>query len=176
MGGLARLRIYGTLFRKKVKSVKRTINLASILEGAKVIAYSDAHFGHPTNMLMPDLPINMGDGWETARRRGPGYDWAIIELGSSGIIKDVVIGTKFFKGNYPHHFNLQYYSGKKFTKNANITRASKTWKYLINDTKLAANSRKKIKITNNENISYVRLNIFPDGGISRIKVNGIIKK
>ena len=77
------------------------VDLAYIFNGAKSLAWSDAHYGHPDKMLGPGRGINMGDGWETKRRRGPGHDWTIIRLGHPGTIKRVIVDTAFFKGNFP---------------------------------------------------------------------------
>jgi len=101
-GGVARLRIYGevrpdeTLFKPG-----ETIDLIGMRNGGRALCCSDEHYGSMHNMNLPDLGTYMGDGWETARRRGPGNDWAVFELGKRGVIEELEIDTAFFKGNYP---------------------------------------------------------------------------
>ena len=77
------------------------IDLVSVRSGAHLVDTSDRFFGEPVNMLMPYPAANMGDGWETKRRRGPGHDWSVVRLGIEGAIRRVEIATTHFKGNYP---------------------------------------------------------------------------
>ena len=86
---------------------ERRHDLASILNGGLVLGASDMHFGAKDNMIMPGRAMNMGDGWETRRRRGPGYDWAIVRLGAPGVISRVEIDTNHFKGNYPDSASIE---------------------------------------------------------------------
>src|ERR1700712_71139 len=91
-GGIARLRVYGEAYFDWSKvGASDEIDLAYIFNGAKSLAWSDAHYGHPDKILGPGRGRNMGDGWETKRRRGPGHDWAIIRLGHAGIIKRAIV-------------------------------------------------------------------------------------
>ena len=86
-GGVARLRVYGevAIDWARVARSGRAVDLASIMNGGLVLGASDMHFGAKDNMIMPGRAKNMGDGWETRRRRGPGYDWAIVRLGAPGV-------------------------------------------------------------------------------------------
>jgi allantoicase len=68
--------LYGSI--AKSKKLKKKINLASLLDGASVIACNNEHFGKAENILAPGKAKNMGDGWETRRRRGKGNDWLIL--------------------------------------------------------------------------------------------------
>ena len=65
------------------------------------------HFGAKDNLIMPGRSANMGDGWETRRRRGPGHDWLILRLGGPGLVEKVEIDTNHFKGNYPDTASLE---------------------------------------------------------------------
>ena len=87
-GGVARLRVYGDVVVdwKRSRAPARAVDLAAIQNGGLVLGASDMHYGAKDNMMMPGRAINMGDGWETRRRRGPGYDWAIVRLGAPGVI------------------------------------------------------------------------------------------
>ena len=137
------------------------------------MACSDEHFGMAENLLLPFKSKNMGNGWETKRRRGSGYDWVVIKLGKSGLIEKFNIETHFFKGNYPSHCSVQ---GLYSIKNININKLineSKNWEYLIKNKNLKPNSSLKINLTKQiKKINYLKLNIYPDGGISRIRAIG----
>ena len=105
-GGVARLKLFGDLEVHHEISAKK-IDLASVLNGAKIVACSDEHFGVAQNIISPGKSINMGNGWETKRRRGKGFDWVIIKLANIGIVNDIVLQTHHFKGNYPASFSIQ---------------------------------------------------------------------
>ena len=105
-GGVARLRIYGEI-RADFTDVDGYVDLAAVEHGGRPIACSDQHYGSVHNLLAPGRGRNMGDGWETARRRGPGNDWVIIALGQPGVIERAEIDTAHFKGNYPDRVSLE---------------------------------------------------------------------
>ena len=117
----------------------------------------------------------MGNGWETRRRRGNGHDWIIISLGFLGIPKEFEINTHFFKGNYPDSFSIQANMEKRIQSIKSIVNKSKRWKTIIKKTKLKANSSLKIKNNYIKNINYIKINLFPDGGISRFRARGKVK-
>ena len=175
-GGVARLRIYGSMEIKKIKK-KKIINLASVLNGASVIAYNNEHFGKAENILAPGSGKNMGDGWETRRSRGKNFDWLILKCAAAGKIKKIQIDTHHFKGNYPDMCSLQatYLNGKISAKS--IVNKSKKWKLLLNKVKLHAHKKHNFqnKIMKNKKVNYIKINIFPDGGISRIRVFGRVE-
>ena len=116
----------------------------------------------------------MGDGWETRRSRGKNFDWIIIKCSTAGKIDRIQIDTHHFKGNYPDKCSIQatYIDNKLSSKN--IVKKSKRWKLLLNKTKLYAHKKHnfKNKIMRNKKINYIRINIFPDGGISRVRIFG----
>ena len=163
-GGVARLRVYGeaVIDWSRVARQRRAVDLAAALNGGLVIDASDRHYGNPNNMLMPGRARNMGEGWETRRRRGPGHDWAIIRLGTPGVITKVEIDTNHYKGNYPESASLEGLL------------ADGTWVELLPQIKLRAHHRlvASRELRNHDAVSQVRLNIFPDGGISRLRVYG----
>ena len=173
-GGIARLRLFGNIDLSKEKSPKNEFDLASVLNGSKVVACSDEHFGRAENLLSPGKSKNMGNGWETKRRRGPGFDWVIIQLGWAGRISSFEINTHFFKGNYPSHFSIQASSKLKYTSFKSLVTLSKKWQYIINDTNLKPNTSLIVnnKLLKNKDTNLIKLNIFPDGGISRFRIYG----
>ena len=163
-GGVARLRVYGDaeVDWRRLAKAGRPIDLAAIEHGGLAIDASDTHYGTPNNMLMPGRAPNMGDGWETKRRRGPGYDWAIVRLGTPGIISRVEIDTNHYKGNYPDSASLEGLL------------ADGAWSELLPQTKLRPHHRHFFakELRQAGLVSRVRLNIYPDGGVSRLRVYG----
>ncbi len=173
-GGVARLRLYGNISKENNNLRNKKINLASLLNGASVIACNNEHFGKAENILAPGKAKNMGDGWETRRRRDKGFDWLILNSIKGDKIDKIEISTHHFKGNYPSHCSLQaaYISGKK--SSSTIVKSSNKWKFLLNKTNLSANKTHKFinKLMKNNKINFIKINIFPDGGISRFKIFG----
>jgi allantoicase len=174
-GGVARLRVHGDaeIDWTTIARSKRVLDLASILNGGLVLGASDMHFGAKGNMIMPGRAKNMGDGWETRRRRGPGHDWAIVRLGAPGMISRVEIDTNHFKGNFPDRASIEGCfrprAGLDALKNSD-------WTELLPSTQLRASHRHFFskELRSAGVVSHVRLNIFPDGGISRLRVHGTV--
>jgi len=177
-GGVARLRLFGNIDLSKEKFLKKKFDLASVLNGTKIIACSDEHFGKAENILSPGKSKNMGNGWETKRRRGKGNDWVILKLGTKGLISHFEINTHYFKGNYPSHFSIQVSSFSNISSIKKIVQKSHKWKTILKNIKLKPNNTLTIKpnIQSNDYTSMIRLNIYPDGGISRFRVFGKVKK
>ena len=115
----------------------------------------------------------MGDGWETRRRREPGNDWMIVKLGASGHIERVELDTAHYKGNYPDRCSLQAALVKGGTDQAVITQ-SMFWPELLPQQKLAADKIHKFEkqLRGDGPVSHVKLNIYPDGGVSRLRIFG----
>jgi allantoicase len=173
-GGVARLRLYGSISKENVKFEKKIINLASLLNGSSIIACNNEHFGKAENILAPGKAKNMGDGWETRRRRDKGYDWLILNTVKGNKINKIEISTHHFKGNFPHYCSLQASFIPKKQTSLLIVKNSNKWKYLLNKVKLSANKTHKFtnKLMKNNKINFIKINIFPDGGISRFKIFG----
>jgi allantoicase len=176
-GGVARLRVYGeaVVDWNGIARAGRPVDLASIRLGGLVLGASDMHFGAKDNMIMPGRATNMGDGWETRRRRGPGHDWAIVRLGTSGTLTKVEIDTNHFKGNYPDSASLE---GCLAPGAALAPLASAAWREILPRMPLRADHRHfySKELAAGGPVSHVRLNIFPDGGISRLRVHGTVDK
>ena len=160
-------------------SMQGLVNLASPKMGTKILAFSDDFFGEVTRMLNDKDPIfiedkydNHGkwmDGWESKRRRDGGNDWAILKLGSSGIISKIEIDTSYFTGNFPPFFSLEgIYSKTEPNKDSN-------WKSLIAKTNLVGDCKNNFELNLKEKFNFVRLQIFPDGGVARIRLFGEVK-
>lgn len=173
-GGLARLRVYGTpRFDPKELDVDGFTDLVAALNGGTIVAANNEHFGLATNLLLPGRGVNMGDGWETRRRREPGSDWCIVALARPGIIDSIEVDTCHFKGNYPDRCSIQATSQAGGTRESLVTQ-SMFWPTLLPEQKLDMDRRHffKEQIIAMPAISHVRLNIHPDGGVSRLRLRG----
>jgi len=174
-GGVARLRVFGEVAVdwRQVAPRGRAVDLASIRHGGLVLGASDMHFGARDNLIMPGRAKNMGDGWETRRRRGLGHDWAIVRLGAPGTIARLEIDTNHFKGNYPDSASLE---GCLAPGAAFDALSSVTWTEILPRTKLRPHHRHLLanELHRAGPVSHIRLNIFPDGGISRLRVYGTL--
>jgi allantoicase len=174
-GGVARLRVFGdaVVDWPRLIGAGRPIDLADIRNGGLVLGASDMHFGAKDNIIMPGRAKNMGDGWETKRRRGPGHDWAIVRLGAAGTVTRVEIDTNHFKGNYPERASLD---GCLETDGGLAALASAEWFELLPPSRLKAHHRHFFarELARDRRVSHVRLNIFPDGGVSRLRVHGTV--
>ncbi|RKP52667.1 allantoicase [Trinickia fusca] len=175
-GGVARLRVYG---QPQVDwagtNRSELVDLAAMENGAHVVAANNQHFGAASNLLMPGRGVNMGDGWETRRRREPGNDWAIIALAHPGAIKRIEVDTAYFKGNYPDRCSIQaaYVSGG--TDSSLVTQAM-FWPVLLGEQKLQMDKQHfyESEIAALGAVTHVRLNIIPDGGVSRLRLWGVL--
>jgi allantoicase len=174
-GGVARFRAHGEVLVdwSRVARSRRPVDLASISKGGLVLDASDMHFGAKDNMIMPGRAKNMGDGWETRRRRGPGHDWAIVRLGAPGLVTCVEIDTNHFKGNYPESASLE---GCLAGPETSFAAACADWSEILPRTKLRASHRHLFsrELRRSGPVSHVRLNIFPDGGVSRLRIYGTV--
>ena len=174
-GGVARLRVYGEPHIDEIALRGKTIDLASGLNGGRVIAYSDAHYGAFHRLLAPGRGLDMGDGWETRRRRVPGNDWIIVALGARGIIEAVEVDTAHYKGNYPDSTSILAGDPGRGLDNLNdaVVASSMFWSELLPQQKLSADAIHKFDQVNALGpVTHVRVNIFPDGGISRLRLWG----
>ncbi|TFF24783.1 allantoicase [Jiella endophytica] len=173
-GGVARLRVFGTIAKDwSGVSPDETVDLGAMENGGTAVAWNDAHYGHPANMLAPGRAPVMADGWETARRRVPGNDWCVLKLGTAGTVERVLVDTNHFKGNYPDRFALRGGRLGGETTTEAIDAASRGWPLLIGETRLEAHAIAEFDVERlAEPITHVRLDIFPDGGVSRLRLFG----
>ena len=174
-GGVARLRVYGevSVDAATLARSKRLVDLAAVQRGGLVLGASDMHFGAKDNLIMPGRAANMGDGWETRRRRGPGHDWLLLRLGALGLIQRIEIDTNHFKGNYPESASLEGCRNETATLAA-LAGDDAGWQEVLPRTKLGPSKRHFFarEIRARGPFSHVRFKIFPDGGVSRLRIHG----
>jgi len=171
-GGVARFRAYGTV-QYDWSTAGDTVDLVAALHGGRALACSDEHYGSMRNVLLPGRGTSMADGWETRRRREPGYDWVILRLGTRGRVRTVEIDTAHFKGNFPHQVSIQ---GCSLVAEADghVVSQSLYWPTLLEPQYLRADSEHRFQgeLRDPGPISHVRVNIHPDGGLSRVRLFG----
>nr|XP_057928118.1 allantoicase isoform X2 [Doryrhamphus excisus] len=190
-GGVARLRVFG-VGQKDWSSVSsnQDIDLLSLTNGGVCLGFSDAHFGHPRNMIGVGRASNMADGWETARRldrpkklqvdqRGilqlPGHEWAVFRLGHVGVIRAVEVDTAHFKGNFPDSCKVEVCTltpeeeAQCLATNWN----SGKWRILLPTQKLRPDDNHMFNMdATHSPATHARLIIAPDGGVSRLRLWG----
>ena len=177
-GGVARLRVYA---EPKVDwaqiAAGEQVDLAAALNGAVALCCNDEHFGSIRNLLTPGRGVNMGDGWETRRRREPGNDWVVIALAHPGVIQKIEVDTAYFKGNYPDRCSIQGAALAAADASLDdLPQQSEKWGELLPQVKLQADSEHQFEaqIADLGAITHVRLNIYPDGGVSRLRLFGVV--
>ncbi|HYQ41245.1 MAG TPA: allantoicase [Polyangiaceae bacterium] len=184
-GGVARFRAYGKVSAawaapqldalSAAQVPPGCFDLAALENGAVALACSDAHFGGMNNLLLPGRAENMGSGWETRRRRGPGSDWILIRLGARGTPRVLEIDTNHFKGNFPDRCAVEVIDAPGARPTDLIE--SRAWQPLLGETKLAADTRHFFahELLGSLTATHLRLRIFPDGGVSRLRVWGNVR-
>ena len=178
-GGIARLRVYGAAhFDWKKVGEDEEVDLADVFHGAKALSWTDAHYGHPDKMLGPGRGTNMGDGWETKRRRGPGHDWAIIRLGHAGLIRRILVDTHFYKGNFPDSCELlgAYLPDASDSFTPEQITASESWKPILSRQKLQMDREHEFSgsaVADIGPVTHVRFAMHPDGAVMRLRLFGV---
>lgn len=173
-GGVARLRVYG-IPHKDWSNIdpNESVDLCAALNGGRAIACSDEHYGQMGNIINPGRAAVMAEGWETARRRTPGNDWVIVALGVTGVVERIVVDTLHYKGNYPDRLSIQAACVKGGT-DGQIETQSLFWRELLPEQKMEMDREHvyEAELTSMGAITQVRLNVFPDGGVSRLRLFG----
>jgi len=166
-GGVARLRVHGEVVPDP-SIFEREVDLAAMENGAFVVSCSDMHYGHRQNLILPGRSTHMGDGWETKRRRGPGHDWSIVRLARRGSISRIELDTDHFKGNAPGKCMLEFCDSDK----TGFQGAQAAWTPLLAETPLEPHTRHRWDDVAANAATHVRLNIYPDGGVARLRLFG----
>ncbi len=170
-GGVARFRVYGDVVTPAIALESgREVDLAAMENGGYVVSCSDMHYGHRQNLILPGRSTQMGDGWETRRRRGPGHDWSIVRLAKRGTIERVELDTDHFKGNAPGSCMLEWCDAGGTTPEFNSDQAE--WATLVANCPLQPHSRHSFRVSEPQAATHVRLNIYPDGGVARLRLVG----
>ena len=162
-GGIARLRALGEV---EVPALAPNTDLAALDHGGRVVGVSDDFFGNRHNLLLPGPSRGMFDGWETRRLRGPGNDWTVIRLGCPGRLDFAEIDTRWFRGNAPGACSLEGTTHPDWTQ-------SEDWEPLLAHTPLQPDQNQRFRLLHSDRPwTHVRLQIYPDGGIARLRLYG----
>jgi allantoicase len=158
------------------------IDLASRWLGGTVVAASDESFGDKENLLTPGAAAfepgrygNRGeivDGWETRRRRAGGHDWVIVRLGAPGIVGSVTVDTSFFTGNYPEYCAVHACGHEGYPGAAELTGRAADWIEIVPRSPLRGDRENVFAVTEPRRFTHVRLSVYPDGGVARLRVHG----
>jgi allantoicase len=165
-GGVARLRVHGEVAPDWTRAIRfgGLVDLASVENGARSLLCSDMFFGSRNNLLLPGRPQDMSSGWETRRRRGPGHDWNLIQLGARGVIRRLEIDTTHFRGNAPARCSVEACD--------DLSKAD--WRVLFPQTATQPHTRHLFQdeLRSIGRVTHLRLNLFPDGGVARLRAWG----
>lgn len=194
-GGIARFKVYGIGQRDWSSCKPNDLeDLLSMVNGGVCLGFSDAHYGHPRNLIGIGRACDMGDGWETARRldrppvlkadskgilQVPGFEWAVLKLGHPGLVTHIEIDTNHFKGNSPNSCKIDACALTP-TEEERVKRDERfeigyNWKPLLSVTQIHPHKRRYVESTSlalHQVISHVKITIAPDGGVSRIRLWG----
>lgn len=160
----------------------RLPDLASERLGGAVIAANDEFFAPKESLIKAGSPewregeyTERGkwmDGWETRRRRTPGFDWAIVRLGRPGIVRGVVIDTSYFTGNFPEQASIDACSIDNSPALDRVTGGEVRWEPILEKANLKGDSQNFFETRGAGRVTHLRFSIFPDGGVARLRVHG----
>lgn len=174
-GGVARFRVYGqAVFDRATQDLDALHEVSALHLGGRIVAYNNAHYGTPFRLLMPGRGVNMGDGWETRRRRDSGHDWCVIELGHAATVQKIEIDTAHFKGNYPDRVSIHAAFCETMTDEG-LANQAMFWPELLPEQVTQMDKQHVYgadAIRALGPVTHVRVNMIPDGGISRVRIWG----
>lgn len=162
-GGVARLRVHGEVVPDPQLLHGMTVDLATLELGGLVVACSDMFYGSPANLILPDRARRMSEGWETARRRAEGNEWVLVRLAAPGRVRLAELDTSHFKGNAP---------GEAALRATTDPADESAWFDLLPRTRLQPDTRHRFRLDSPREATHVRLDIYPDGGMARLRLWG----
>jgi allantoicase len=169
-GGVARFRVHGEPLPDP-RFMRGTIDLAALENGGRLVDTSDAFYSSPANLILPGRARVMGDGWENARRRDDGNDYAVFRLAARGRLRDVEVDTSHFVGNAPGWVRL---SGAD--ESAGPITDKSAWTDLVSYRAVQPDTRHRLLVDDDRLVTHVRLDVYPDGGLARLRCRGEIDR
>jgi allantoicase len=165
-----------------LKDFTRLVDLASERLGGRMLAANDEFFAPRQNLLKSTKPVFVEgkytsrgkwmDGWETRRRREPGHDWCIIRLGLAGMVRGIVVDTSHFKGNFPEHCSVEGCEARAPATAQQLQRPATKWFQILPKSPLQGDTQNLFAVEIARRVTHLRLNIYPDGGVARLRVHG----
>ena len=168
-GGVARLHVHGQVVPDPALLEGLTIDLAALENGADIVARSDQFYSSPRNVIAPGLSRVMGEGWETRRRRKAGYEWLVVRLAGRGVVHLAEIDTSWYRGNQPDFASLQMTDADPMAGGSLADES--VWRDLLPRVRLLPDTPHRFRVDGGL-ATHVRLNIFPDGGVARLRLYG----
>ena len=170
-GGIARFRLFGRAVPVFPADPAAVLDLAAAQNGGVAVSCSDQHFGTKDNLLLPGRGKDMGDGWETARSRSKGHvDWAVVKLGAPGNVRQVVVDTAFFRGNFPQQVKVQ---AIRWAADDAPDADADGWVDVVSASKCGPDQEHTFKsLVKDRPFTHVKLVMIPDGGVKRLRVLG----
>lgn len=159
-GGIARFRVHGQGVLDPGFAAALPLDLAALENGGRITACSNMFYSSPNNLLLPGTPRHMGEGWETSRRRDAGNDWVQVRLAGEGLLAAAELDTSYFVGNAPGWARLSGRSGEG------------DWFEVLPRTDLQPDTRHRFLIEDDRPVTEARLDIYPDGGMARLRLFG----
>ena len=166
-GGVARLRVHGEGVPDPRFLVAGALDLAALDHGGEVTGCSNMFYSSPRNLISPGLDRVMGEGWETARRRDEGNDWVELRLAGAGVVRLAELDTSWFLGNAPGWASLRAVDAR-----AADPADPAAWAELLGRTRLLPDTRHRFRLAGGAEATHVRLDVFPDGGMARVRLHG----
>jgi allantoicase len=168
-GGVARFRVHGEVVPDP-RHLEGTVDVAALENGGTVVDCSDTFYSSPVNLILPGRARSMGEGWENARRRGGGNDHVTLELTAATRLREVVVDTSYFVGNAPGWVRV---SG--VDQRAGRMPDPAQWAEVLSRTRLQPDTRHRFLVAVVAVVTHLRLDVYPDGGLSRVNVIGEIE-
>lgn len=159
-GGVARFRVHGEGLINPDFAENMTLDLAALENGGRITACSNMFYSSPNNLLLPGVARTMGEGWETSRRRDTGNDWVEMRLAGQGVLNAVELDTSYFVGNAPGAARVSGRDGDG------------DWFEILPLTELQPDTRHRFRVYHQRPVTAARLDIYPDGGMARVRLFG----
>lgn len=167
-GGVARLRVHGVPVPDP-RFLAGTVDLAALENGGMVLGCSDEFYGSAQRLIWPGPARDMGEGWENARRRGGGHDWVLVRLAGAGVVRHVELDTSCFVGNAPGEMRL----AGCLAAGADLPGpGDPAWFDLVPHQPARPDTRHRVLVDSDRPVTHVRLDVYPDGGLARLRVWG----
>jgi allantoicase len=173
-GGVARLRVHGTVVPDPALLSGLTFDTGALENGGDVVACSDRFYSSPRNVLSPGLSRVMGEGWETRRRRGPGNEWLVVRLTGASVVSLAEIDTSGYVGNPPGAATLLGFDAGSGSAGTSPLADPAAWFPLLPRTGLLPDTPHRFRLAVSRPVTHVRLDVFPDGGIARLRLHGTL--
>ena len=165
-GGVARFRVHGEVVPDP-RYLPTTVDLLALEHGGRLLQTSDAFYSSPENLIRPGRARLMGEGWENARRRGPGNDWALFRLAARGVPALLEVDTSYFLGNAPGRVRVSVADAER-----GPVEDEGAWWDVLPEVPVLPDTRHHFLVGPRRPATHLRLDVYPDGGLARLRCSG----